>query len=62
MAYKTIIISGDTLNPEIKVKRFMHNGIEVIVPLNEVTKVPAWVVENNPRVFAGEHAIGKVLK
>ena len=61
MAYKNIIISSDSTNPEIKVKRFMHNGMEVIVPLGKVTKVPEWVVTNNPRVFTGENAIGQVL-
>lgn len=43
-----ILIPADTGNEEIKVVRFQHNGINVIVPLGEVTKVPNWVVEQNP--------------
>ena len=43
-----ILIPADTGNEEIKVVRFQHNGINVYVPLGEVTKVPNWVVELNP--------------
>ena len=37
-----ILIPADTGNEEIKVARFQHNGINVIVPLGEVTKTRSW--------------------
>ena len=44
-----ILVPEDSGNEEIKVIRFQHNGINVIVPLGETTKVPEWVIEKNPQ-------------
>lgn len=30
------------------VKKFQHDGVTVVVPYGEVTKVPTWVIEMNP--------------
>jgi len=56
-----VIIEKDSGNPEIKVMSFQHNGITKIVPLGEITKVPEWVVDNNPEIFTGENPKGKVI-
>lgn len=44
-----ILIPIDSGNEEIKVIHFQHNGIDVYVPLGEITKVPNWVIEKNPK-------------
>lgn len=46
---RKILIPADSGNEEIKVIRFQHNGIDVIVPVGELTKVPDWVIEKNPK-------------
>ena len=57
---KQIFIPADSGNEEIKVIRFQHNGINVYVPVGEVTKVPDWVIELNPSY--AKHEIGKTTK
>lgn len=45
---REILIPADSGNEEIKVIHFQHNGIDVYVPVGEVTKVPSWVIDLNP--------------
>lgn len=46
---KKILIPADSGNEEIKVIHFQHNGESRYVPVNEITNVPDWVIDLNPR-------------
>ena len=46
---KKILIPADSGNEEIKVIHFQHNGESRYVPVGEVTNVPDWVIDKNPR-------------
>ena len=46
---KRILIPKDSGNEEIKVIHFQHNGIDCYVPVGEITKVPDWVIDLNPK-------------
>jgi hypothetical protein len=45
---RLILIPLDSGNPNLTVQVFQHDGTTVYVPLGKTTKVPEWVIENNP--------------
>ena len=45
---RKILIPKDPSSPDANVIHFQHNGVDCYVPLGKVTKVPDWVIDNNP--------------
>lgn len=45
---RRILIPKDSSSPEATIVKFQHNGVDCIVPLGKITKVPDWVFEQNP--------------
>ena len=43
-----ILIPLDSANPDIKVIHFQHNGKDKYVVLGQKTRVPDWLIDNNP--------------